>query len=191
MTQATRDFVEGDEIVNRRLGSGFSITEIFAYDKAAYLEHLQEKQIYDQTLNIPYPYTEADADWWIHHVAEETAKQGRSVNWAIRERGGVLVGGIGYHSLEIGKSHQAELAYWLARPQWGQGIITEAVKQVTALAFDEFDLVRITANVFAFNMASARVLEKAGFQLEGHLRNHYKKDGKVFDGKLYAKVTNT
>jgi RimJ/RimL family protein N-acetyltransferase len=49
-------------------------------------------------------------------------------------------------------------------------------------------LIRITANVFAFNLGSARVLEKSGFQLEGFLRKHYKKDGKIFDGKLYAKI---
>ena len=110
------------------------------------------------------------------------------MNWAIREPGGVLVGGIGYHNLELGRSHRAELGYWLAKPYWGQGIMTGAVKRVTDLAFSEFDLVRVTAHVFAFNGGSARVLEKAGFQFEGLLRSHYKKDGKIFDGKLYAKV---
>ncbi len=55
-------------------------------------------------------------------------------------------------------------------------------------AFQEFGLIRITANIFAFNLGSARVLEKAGFQCEGILRKHYKKDGKTFDGKLYAKI---
>lgn len=174
--------------MNLQLSNSFTITDVTPADKPAYLEHLQEKQIYDQTLNIPYPYTQADADWWINHVAEETQKQGRSVNWAIRRQDGYLMGGIGYHGLELGKSHKAEIGYWLAKPYWGQGVMTEAVKKVTDFAFSELGLIRITANVFDFNQGSARVLEKSGYQLEGHLRKHYKKAGNIFDGKLYAKV---
>ena len=122
-------------------------------------------------------------------MAETTARQGRSVNWAIRRSDGFLVGGIGFHDFELGKSHKAELGYWLAKSYWGQGIMTQAVDAVARFGFQEFGLLRITANVFHFNIGSARVLEKAGFQLEGYLRKHYKKDGKIFDGKLYAKVT--
>jgi RimJ/RimL family protein N-acetyltransferase len=171
-----------------QLNGGFYISDITSNDKPAYLEHLKEKQIYDQTLNIPYPYTEADADGWINRVSEETNKQGRSVNWAIRRKDGYLIGGIGFHGLEIGKSHKAELGYWLAKPYWSQGIMSEAATAVSHFGFNEFGLIRITANVFAFNLGSARVLEKSGFQLEGFLRKQHKKDGKIFDGKLYAKV---
>jgi RimJ/RimL family protein N-acetyltransferase len=99
-----------------------------------------------------------------------------------------VVGGIGFAGLQVGKSHWAELGYWLAKPYWNLGVMTEAVKIVSNFAFKEFGLQRITAHVFSFNLGSARVLEKAGFQCEGVLRQHYKKDGKIFDGKLYAKV---
>lgn len=64
--------------------------------------------------------------------------------------------------------------------------MTEAVKKITEYGFRELGLVRITAKVFYFNKGSARVLEKSGYTCEGILRNHYKKDGKIFDGKLYA-----
>ncbi len=174
--------------MNINLNSGFAITDIQPSDRDAYVEHLQVKAIHDQTLNIPYPYTQADADHWIQRVADETARLGRSVNWSIRHPDGTVVGGIGFTGLDPGVSHRAELGYWLARPYWGQGIMTEAVKAVMAFAFDSFDLVRITAHVFAFNQGSARVLEKAGFQLEGHLRKHYLKNGVLVDGKLYASV---
>lgn len=166
------------------------ISDITPHDKAAYLEHLKEKQIHDQTLAIPFPYTEADADWWIAHVAKNTQTQGRSVNWCLRRSDGYLIGGIGYHDFELGHSHQAETGYWLAKPYWGQGIMSEAVKKVSQLGFEEFGLIRISATVFHFNEGSARVLEKAGFQFEGTLRNYYKKNGKVFDGKLYAKINS-
>ena len=174
--------------MNIKIDNHYSITDIFPGDKSAYVKHLAEKQIYEQTLNIPYPYTDADADWWINHVAEETKKQGQSVNWAVRKSDGLLIGGIGFRGFEPGKSHRAEIGYWLAKPYWGQGIMANAAKLASDFAFKELGLVRITANVFLFNMGSCRVLEKAGFQLEGILRKHYKKDGNVFDGKLYAKL---
>ncbi len=171
-----------------KINDSYHISDIALSDKAAYLEHFKEKRIYDQTLAIPFPYTEADADWWINHNIEATAKQGgRSVNWAIRRSSdNFLVGGIGFLGLTIGEDHKAELGYWLAKPYWKNGIMTASVKKAVEFAFKEFGLTRITANVFHFNIGSARVLEKAGFQCEGYLRSHYKKDGKIFDGKLYA-----
>ncbi len=173
--------------MNLPIDDAYSISDIQPGDKPAYLEYLQEKQIYDQTFNIPYPYTEADADWWLNHVAETTKNQnGISVNWAIREKGGRLVGGIGFHGFEIGKSHRAEIGYWLAKPFWSKGIMTKAVKASSIYAFKELGLSRITANVFDFNIGSAKVLEKSGYQCEGILRSHYNKDGKIFDGKMYA-----
>jgi RimJ/RimL family protein N-acetyltransferase len=164
------------------------VSDITPADKPAFVEHLKEKQIYDQTLAIPFPYTETDADWWINHVADTTQKYGRSLTWAIRNSQGDLIGCIGFHDFDLGKSHQAELGYWLAKPFWNQGIMTQTVKKVSEFGLSEFGLIRITAHVFAFNLGSARVLEKAGYQYEGLLRKNYKKDGRIFDAKLYAKV---
>jgi RimJ/RimL family protein N-acetyltransferase len=53
-------------------------------------------------------------------------------------------------------------------------------------AFEEFGLVKITAHVFSHNPASARVLEKCGFQEEGFLRKHFRKDGQFIDARLFA-----
>lgn len=64
--------------------------------------------------------------------------------------------------------------------------MTEAVKKASEYGFKELGLTRITAHVFHFNVASAKVLEKTGYKCEGYLRSHYQKDGKIFDGKLYA-----
>ena len=57
---------------SNRSFSSIYVSDITLTDKPAYLEYLQEKQIYDQTLAIPFPYTETDADWWMGHVAETT-----------------------------------------------------------------------------------------------------------------------
>ena len=75
---------------------------------------------------------------------------------------GELIGGCGFDGLRIGKTHGAEIAYWLAKPYWGRGIMTAAVRRVCEHGVAEFGLVKIIAHVFDFNIASARVLEKCG-----------------------------
>ena len=66
--------------------------------------------------------------------------------------------------------------------------MTVAVTAVTNFCFERFPLRRISAEVFANNPASARVLEKAGFILEGRLRKHVLKDGELLDSLLYART---
>lgn len=164
------------------------LTEIRPSDKEAYLRHLAEREIYERTVAIPYPYTAKDADWWLAFVAEERRAQGRDLNWALRDDDGFLIGGIGFHGLRLGKTHKAELGYWLAKPWWGRGLMTKAVGEVCALGFAELGLIRIEAHVMDFNAASARVLEKCGFALEGTLRKYYLKDGRYLDARVYARL---
>jgi [ribosomal protein S5]-alanine N-acetyltransferase len=162
------------------------LTEIQSSDKAALVEHLAEKEIYDRTLRIPYPYTEAEADKWLAIVAESTKLHGQPTSWAIRETNGSLIGCIGYEGVEIGKSHRAEIGYWIAKPFWGRGIMTAVVERACSFGFSEFRLTKIVAHTFAANDASSRVLEKCGFQLEGYLRKHFMKDGQLIDANIYG-----
>ena len=177
-------------------------------DKAALLEHLSTKDVYNTTLNIPHPYTETDADFWIHHRQQITKRQGIEVTFAIRDSNGRLIGGIGADELEITsnsspalgiptpiilnhslvspRAHRVEFGYWLARPYWGQGIMTDAVRAYVSYAFTELNLLKLTAHVFAENVASARVLEKNSFKLEGKLRQHFLKDGRLLDALSYG-----
>jgi RimJ/RimL family protein N-acetyltransferase len=62
------------------------------------------------------------------------------------------------------------------------------VRRVCQHAFDELGLVKVTAHVFATNPASARVLEKCGFEQEGFLRKHYLKDDQYLDARLFALI---
>jgi ribosomal-protein-alanine N-acetyltransferase len=80
----------------------------------------------------------------------------------------------------------AEIGYWLAEPFWGRGITTEALVAVTRFAIDTHGLTRIYALPFAWNIASCRVLEKAGYVLEARLRQSAIKDGKITDQMQYA-----
>lgn len=165
------------------------LSEFQPSDEAACVQHFKEKEIYDRTLRIPYPYTEADFQVWMGIVAKAMKQQGQPVHWAIRNESELLIGGCGFDSLQLGKSHRAEIGYWLAKPHWGRGIMTAVVRRLCAFAFAEFGLVKITAHVFAENAASAKVLEKCSFQQEGYLRKHYLKDGRFLDAKLFALVT--
>ena len=84
--------------------------------------------------------------------------------------------------------HSGEIGYWLGESYWGRGIASEALAAVTEWAFAELHVVRLHSAVYARNPASARVLEKAGYEFEGRLRSRYFRDGEFIDALLYAKV---
>lgn len=165
---------------------GFHLSGVQLDDKFALLEHFKAKEIYDSTLNIPYPYSEADAEQWLNRRIESTQRQGREVTFAIRENSGGMIGAVGADSLEVGASHRAEIGYWLARPYWGRGVMTDAVRAYVRYAFDELKLLRLTAHTLTFNVGSTRVLEKNGFSLEGRLRKHFRKGEKLYDAYCFG-----
>jgi RimJ/RimL family protein N-acetyltransferase len=135
------------------------LSEFRSSDKPALIQNLDDRDIFDRTLRIPFPYTDAAADEWLALVAKIAQQQGRPVHFAIRNADGALIGGCGFDGFQVGKSHRAEVGYWLAKPFWGRGIMTAVVQRLCRHAFDEFGLAKITAHVFSHNPASARVLE--------------------------------
>lgn len=104
--------------------------------------------------------------------------------------GGKAVGSISAFRQKNIHRQAAELGYYIAEEYWGQGIMTEAVRQICEYVFGESDIIRIYAEPFAYNAASCRVLEKAGFQYEGTLKSNAVKNGKVIDMKMYALLKN-
>ncbi len=132
---------------------------------------------------FPCPYTRADAAAFLATVAQQDPRTTFALATEAETIGGI--------SLEFGADvHRftAELGYWLGEPFWGRGIMTEAVRHFTAWAFETFEIHRICAAVFAGNGASVRVLEKAGFELEGRLHASVFKEGRILDQFLYARV---
>ena len=132
---------------------------------------------------LPYPYTEQDGVDFISTIL--SADENETFAFAITTEGKVI-GCISV--LRQGNIHRltAELGYYIAEEYWGKGIMTKAVKQICKYVFDNSDILRIYAEPFAFNAASCRVLEKAGFQYEGTLRSNAIKNGKVIDMKMYS-----
>ena len=133
---------------------------------------------------LPYPYTEADADWWLGMVAENDGKEGvwRSI-WADAQ----LIGSISVERKDEGGQAIGEIGYMILTPFWSQGIGTESVRQICEIAFRELELQQIVGNIFPENVASARVLEKNGFQLNGTMTGSIVKNGSLLDVKVYIK----
>jgi RimJ/RimL family protein N-acetyltransferase len=132
---------------------------------------------------FPHPYTIQDAHEFLQRAINE-----QPITKFCIEIDGAAAGGIGIHLGDDVHRHTATLGYWLAEDFWGQGIMTETVTALTDLWFDNFSLHRISAEVFANNPASVRVLEKAGFLFEGRLKKNVIKDGELLDSLLYAKT---
>ena len=153
-------------------------------DAASLARHADSRNVW---LNVrdhfPHPYTHANAVGWLQHVAESPPE----TQFAI-EVDGEAVGGVGFFLQRDVERRSAEIGYWLGEAHWGRGIMTEAVRAATGYGFETFGLLRIYAQVFAWNPASCRVLEKAGYQLEGRLRCAVVKDGHVLDQLMYAVV---
>src|SRR6187402_3119612 len=113
------------------------------------------------TNTFPHPYGPENGKAFIEFAAGTTP-----VRLFAIEVTGKAVGGIGIHPQQDIQAKNAELGYWLAEPYWSKGIITKAVTQAVDYGFKTFELNRIFARPFGNNIASQRVLEKAGFKLE-------------------------
>lgn len=145
---------------------------------------LSNKKIQDNLRDgLPYPYTEKDGAEYISAML--SADENDTFAFAIVADNKV-VGSIGVFRQGNIHGRTAELGYCVAEEYWGKGIMTKAVQQICEYVFDKSDIIRIYAEPFAYNIASCRVLEKAGFQYEGTLRSNAVKNGKVIDMKMYS-----
>ncbi|MBP0955894.1 MAG: GNAT family N-acetyltransferase [Oscillospiraceae bacterium] len=161
-----------------------SIREWKYTDAADLAAALSNRKILDNLRDgLPYPYTEKNAEEYISFILNSDPND--TFAFAI-EVDGKAVGSIG--AFRQGNIHfrTAELGYYLAEEYWGRGIMTSAVRQLCEKLFAETDIIRIFAEPFDYNVGSRRVLEKAGFQLEGIMKNNAFKNGKALDMALYA-----
>jgi RimJ/RimL family protein N-acetyltransferase len=132
---------------------------------------------------FPHPYTRADAEAWLLRFDADPGIAER--RFAV-EVDGVLAGGIGNEVKEDVLAHTAAFGYWLGEPFWGRGIATEAVRLFLPHLWSTPAIERIEAGVYAWNPASARVLEKNGFRLEGRLRRAVCRFGEYTDMLVYG-----
>jgi len=152
-------------------------------DEAALVRHGNNYAVWrNLTDRFPHPYTRKDAVTWIRRVRE----QGKPPQSFAIVFHGEPVGGVGFERMQDLNRLTAEFGYWISEAYWGRGFATEAARCASTYAFAQFDFERLQASVLEWNVSSRRVLEKVGFLLEGRLRKHCVKEGRVVDSWLYG-----
>jgi RimJ/RimL family protein N-acetyltransferase len=117
---------------------------------------------------VPYPYRLKDAKDFLEYLRKRAKRN--PYHFGITLKGsGKLVGMIGFTGLDK-FSAKTEVGYWLGKKHWRQGITEEALKAMVKFAFHKLKLVRLQADVFVENKASAKLLKKIGFKKEGFKR---------------------
>jgi len=151
-------------------------------DEESVALHANNKKIWMNVRDhFPYPYTMADARRWVFHASTVLTDKVFAI-----DIDGHAIGSIGLVAKDDVYRTSMEIGYWLGEKFWGQGITTEAVGAMTRYGFEHFDIGRIFADIFAWNPASGRVLEKNGYILEARLKKAIIKDGKVSDVLIYS-----
>jgi len=142
------------------------------------------KKIWDNVRDrLPYPYSEKDAKEWLALVRKQ-----KIVTTFCVEANGEVAGSIGFTLKDDVYRKNAEIGYFIAEEYWRSGIATEAVKQLVDYIEKNFDVVRIYAEVFDYNKASMKVLEKNGFYLESIRKKAAIKNDVILDDYVWVKL---
>jgi len=129
--------------------------------------------------------TMADSENFIRDIEQKYSKK-EILPWGlVYKKDNKLIGDCVF-LLWPNQPKRAECDYLLSKNYWNQGFMTEAVKELIRLGFEKLMFDRIQAMCEVANAASARVMEKAGMQFEGVLRNYIQHQGKPLDMKMYS-----
>nr|WP_228530795.1 MULTISPECIES: GNAT family protein [Myxococcaceae] len=117
----------------------------------------------------------------------EEARRGECVLWSVTERGADrALGYVGLHHWRQ-DARGAEVGYALVPDAWGRGYMRELMPLLVRFGFEEMGLHRLEAQLDPGNTASVRLVERAGFRLEGVLRDkEVGPDGRFLDLAVYA-----
>lgn len=163
------------------------VRPFLAADATSIAAVANDRRIWLQLRDLfPHPYRLADAEAWTKRVGPIDPPHALAI-----VVDGRAVGGVGIEPMSDVNCRSGEIGYWLGTDYWGRGIATEAVTLVTDWAFATHKLLRVFAQPFASNAASCRVLEKAGYVLEGVMKRSAVKDGIVLDQCMYARLSPT
>lgn len=151
-------------------------------DKLSLIKYANDPEVAQNLLDsFPHPYTESDADYWLNFVHNQDI----CTNFALADSV-ELIGAIGLVLHKGQRYCTANIGYWLGKPFWGKGIMSQALKYMTTFAFEKYELRKIYAEVFEGNIASMKVLEKAGYTLEATFKKHFIKFEKEIDCLIYS-----
>ena len=126
-----------------------------------------------------------DSEEFLKEICEKYESREVIVWGMVHKEHGKLIGDCGFIKWDASQA-RAELDYLLSREYWDHGLMTEAVKEVIRFGFGNMQLNRLQGICEVANMASARVMEKAGMRFEGVLRSYIQHDGKPLDMKMFS-----
>ncbi|MBE8215183.1 MAG: GNAT family N-acetyltransferase [Endozoicomonadaceae bacterium] len=168
------------------IGNGVILRSPYYGDAPDLVKHGNNPKIaLYQRDSYPMPYTIEYARDWIQYV-KNAASGYRFVISTEKE----AIGEIGLTVQTDVHSHTAELSYWLGEAYWCQGIATRALDFITDYAFSKKNIKRLYADIVEYNIASQRILQKCGFQLDAILRKHMYKNDQYYDQYIFSKLAD-
>lgn len=162
----------------------------FTYKDSGRVAYLcNDRDLVDNLLYLPYPYTEAHAREWISYHNENFIKE-RLYEFAIILKEDDRI--IGCISLSNDKMNlKGDVGYWIGRDYWGQGYATEALEGLIKYAFEERGFHKICSEHFIYNPASGRVMQKASMDFEGIRKDHIFKNGSFHTVVTYGIINRS
>ncbi len=160
------------------------LREIRYSDAEAIEQYVSDKDVAGMTARIPHPYPKGEA---LAHLKREMPdiEKGQNLVRAIVLEGNEndLIGAI---SIENLTGCEPEVGYWLGKPFWGRGLMTEALRLVVDIAFKQFSVRALYARTHLHNKGSMKVLLKAGFLETGEgTCNSPAREEKIVAAKLF------
>jgi ribosomal-protein-alanine N-acetyltransferase len=123
---------------------------------------------------------------------KQTADARQAISlYIFKKDDGRLIGNVKLSNIVYGIFLSCFTGYKLDKEEQGKGYMTEALKEVVRIAFEEYGLHRIEANIMPRNKASQKVVKKLGFKKEGKARKYLKINGIWEDHIHYVLLNET
>lgn len=154
-------------------------------NEEAIYQYVKDYEIAKWTINIPHPYPRDGAISFIKQ-ARGLMEEGLCYELAIILKSNQEIVGV-VSFVKVNKTHRnAELGYWVGKPNWNRGIATEAAKRILEFGFNKLGLERIFSKCFFDNLPSRRVMEKIEMEYEGKFRHEVFKENRFIDMTYYS-----
>ncbi len=160
-------------------------------DAEAFFPYVSDPELTRMVTWAPHTEIEQTREW-LRKGAEMVAA-GTDMIWTI-EHEGAPVGCLGLHgitwSVRAVRYDRAEMGYWIARPCWGKGLMTEAATAATRWAFETLGLHKVNIMCFDGNVGSQRVIEKVGFRFLCRSEEDIWRDGQWYAHLRYELLSS-
>jgi len=184
MTDATGPVVEGSGVLLRPPRTG---------DFTAWSDLRAQSRDYLQPWEPAWPDDDLTRTAYRRRLAVYAREMELGHAWPffiLDPTGRTLHGAITLSNVRRGVAETGTLGYWIGQPYAGRGLATAAVSALAGFAFRSARLHRLEASCLPGNLASRRVLEKAGFRQEGEAKAYLKINGVWADHILFGFVSD-